>query len=122
MQCADCPIWEDGYHFVLDKCYYLSESDGYWKKYNYIKASENCAEKFKNGGRLFEPKDEQTNNIVLKTIKNTTDEAGYFYPSEIFLGIVADTYINKIRKVGNETWGDDTLRITGKGPSMSAPL
>ena len=106
----------------MDKCYYLSESDGNWKKYNYIKAAENCAEKFKNGGRLFEPKDEQTNNIVLKTIKNTTDEAGYFYPADFFLGIVADTYINKIEKIGNETFGDGTLKITGKCPAMNTYL
>ena len=119
---ADCPIWEDGYHFVQDKCYYLDhtrrESDGYWAKYTYNKASETCAEKFKNGGRLFEPKDEQTNNIVFKTIKKANDEAGYAYPGEMFLGIVADTYINKIVKIGNETFGDGTLKITGKGPAM----
>ena len=111
---ADCPIWEDGYHFVQDKCYYLDhtrrESDGYWAKYTYNKASETCAEKFKNGGRLFEPKDEQTNNIVFKTIKKANDEAGYAYPGEMFLGIVADTY----------TDSHGTLKVTGKGPSITS--
>ena len=90
-------------------------SDGYWAKYTYIKASETCAEKFKNGGRLFEPKDEQTLNIVFKTIQKTNEEAGTdTYPADFFLGIVADTYINKIVKIGNETFGDGTLKITGR--------
>ena len=68
---ADCPIWEDGYHFVLDKCYYQDGSLP-WASYSYIKAQETCAEKFKNGGQLFEPKDAQTNNMVFKTINSYT--------------------------------------------------
>ena len=84
---SDCPIWEDGYHFVLDKCYYQDHTLP-WAKYSYIKAQETCAEKFKNGGRLFEPKDEQTNNMVFKTITSYP----YSWPGEFFLGIVADTY------------------------------
>ena len=55
---------------------------------------------------------------MFKTIKKANDEAGYAYPGEMFLGIVADTYINKIVKIGNETFGDGTLKITGKGPAM----
>ena len=108
---ADCPIWEEGYHFVQDKCYYLDHA-----KYTYIKAAETCAEKFKNGGRLFEPKDEQTNNIVFKTIQKANEEAGVdYYSADFFLGIVADTYI---RKIGNKTFGDLVIP-TGKGPAMN---
>jgi hypothetical protein len=57
--------------------------------------------------------------VVFKIIKNTNNEAGYAYPGDVFLRTVADTYINKIGKIGNETFGDGTLKIAGKGPAMS---
>ena len=60
--------------------------------------------------------------VVFKIIKNTNNEAGYAYPGDVFLRIVADTYINKIGKIGNETFGDGTLKIAGKGPAMSTYL
>ena len=78
-----------------------------WAKYSYIKASETCAEKFKNGGRLFEPKDEKTNNMVVKTITSYS----YSWPGDFFLGIVADTYMAN---------GNGTLKVTGKGPSITS--
>ena len=59
-----CDALGDNYIFILGNCYYIEE-----ETLSFEDAVQNCANRFENNGKIFEPKDQVTNDEVIRTAR-----------------------------------------------------
>ena len=72
----DCETLGNNYKYILGNCYYIEAT-----AYNIIKSSENCRDRFNslgNGGKLFEPKNQITNDAVIQEARTVTSSPDFF--------------------------------------------
>ena len=69
---GNCPTDDSRYKWILEHCYYLEIDDK-----TYEEAKANCATKFSNGGKLFEPMSLQVSELVWEEFKDTIISKGY---------------------------------------------
>ena len=86
-----CPIEISGYFEVLGKCYFTDKI-----KRNFDNSQAHCKEIFPLGGRLFEPRDETTNEEVVKAKK------GYFVGGRVWFGITDRTSQGSYRYLSDD--------------------
>ena len=78
-----CPLENPNYILVDNQCYYIQPN-----KTNYASAIENCKEKLAEygGGRLFQPRSRDQNELILKLAHESTGTSNWFW-----LGITDNT-------------------------------
>ena len=63
----DCETLGNNYKYILGNCYYIGAT-----RYDITESSKHCTDRFNslnNGGRLFEPKNQITNDAVLQVAR-----------------------------------------------------
>ena len=71
----DCETLGNNYKYILGNCYYIEATD-----YDITESSGNCRDRFNslgNGGRLFEPKNQITNDAVLQDARTVTTSPNF---------------------------------------------
>ena len=71
---SECTIEKPGYKWISGKCYFF---DSTYRKFE--NATDNCATKFKFGGKLVEPRSLQVIDSVYEASKNVLDGSSYYY-------------------------------------------
>ena len=71
----DCETLGNNYKYILGNCYYIEAT-----AYDITESSGNCRDRFNslgNGGRLFEPKNQITNDAVLQEARTVTTRLNF---------------------------------------------
>ena len=64
----DCPTDQPGYKWIAEKCYYFDDVERSPEL-----AARNCAYKFKQGGKLVEPRSLETYNLIYQANSENFD-------------------------------------------------
>ena len=91
----DCETLGNNYKYILGNCYYIEAT-----AYDITESSGNCRDRFNslgNGGRLFEPKNQITNDAVIQVARRTVTPSLNFF----FLGIQDSNSQNNWQYISN---------------------